>query len=209
MTGARTQSANRRLMAALLVIAVSMVGASFAAVPAYSAFCRLTGFGGTPQRAAAAPVQPSTDGHVVTVRFNADVDPDLPWSFETPAAPVQLRLGESRLVAYRVRNNSDHVLIGTAAFNVAPAKAGLYFNKVQCFCFSEQRLEPGQVAEMPVVFFVDPAIIEDDRVREVTTITLSYTFFLAEDLGLPVTRAVTDDMARAAAPNLPVTFSAN
>ncbi|MEQ8369921.1 MAG: cytochrome c oxidase assembly protein [Alphaproteobacteria bacterium] len=188
--------ANRRLMVLLLGVAFAMVGASFAAVPAYNAFCRLTGFGGTPQRADAAPAAPTGDGPVVTVRFNADVDPELAWTFETPDAPVHLRLGESRLVAYRVRNTSDHTLIGTAAFNVAPAKAGLYFNKVQCFCFSEQRLEPGQEAEMPVVFFVDPAIADDNRTYDVTTITLSYTFFLAEDLGPPDGQPSPADVAR-------------
>ena len=138
----------------------------------------MTGFGGTTQVAAAAPAEVGT--RVFTVRFNADVNQDMPWRFQAPGE-VSLRVGESGLAFYRARNLSAGAITGTATFNVTPLKAGQYFSKVQCFCFEEQRLAPGESAELGVSFFVDPAITEDPNLDEVTTITLSYTFFRAPD----------------------------
>jgi cytochrome c oxidase assembly protein subunit 11 len=167
--------ANRRLGLALISIVVAMVGAAYASVPLYQLFCRVTGFGGTTQVAETAPT--AVGERVFHIRFNADVDPKLPWAFQPVEREVTVKVGESSLAFFRARNLSAHATAGTATFNVTPLKAGQYFNKVQCFCFTEQRLEPGASMDMPVSFFVDPAIVEDPNLDEVKTITLSYTFF--------------------------------
>lgn len=172
------KSRNRRLAVGAFATAALMVGASFAAVPLYEIFCRVTGFGGTTQ------IAETTPGNVLqrqmTVRFNADVDRGLPWRFEPVQGRVQLKVGEQRLAFYRARNTTDRVITGSATFNVTPLKAGQYFNKIACFCFTEQRLEPGQEVDMPVSFFIDPAIADDPNLDDVTTITLSYTFYQTE-----------------------------
>nr|WP_246252680.1 cytochrome c oxidase assembly protein [Mesorhizobium camelthorni] len=168
-----TGKRKRRTAAALAGLALAMVGLSFAAVPLYRLFCQVTGYGGTTQVAEAAPT-PSE--RRVAVRFDANVAAGMPWAFEAPK-PVELALGESGLVAYKARNPTSRPILGTATYNVVPAKAGVYFNKVQCFCFTEQLLMPGEEKEFPVTFFVDPAIEGDPDLKGVTTITLSYTFF--------------------------------
>lgn len=177
--GRRTGRANRRLAIALFAVPVAMVGAAYASVPLYELFCRVTGFGGTTQVAEAAPEK--VGERVITVRFNSDVAPDLPWAFQPVERAMTLKVGESGLAFFRAENLSDRPTVGTATFNVTPLKAGPYFNKVQCFCFTEQRLAAGDTVDMPVSFFVDPAIEEDPNLREVHTITLSYTFFVDEE----------------------------
>ena len=147
------------------------------AVPLYDLFCRATGFGGTTQRAAAAP--DSATGRTMTVRFLANTNPNLPWRFQPEIDSVRVAVGKRRLVAYTARNLDDSETTGIATFNVTPAKAGVYFTKIACFCFDEQTLKPGQTVNMPVSFFIDPAIAKDRNLRDVDTITLSYTFFRA------------------------------
>jgi cytochrome c oxidase assembly protein subunit 11 len=168
-------SANRRLGMALVCVALGMVGAAYAAVPLYDLFCRVTGFGGTTRVADALPER--VGERIVTVRFNADVDPRLPWAFQPVEREMQVTVGESGLAVYQARNMAARRTVGTATYNVSPAKAGPYFNKVQCFCFTEQQLAAGASVDMPVSFFVDPAIEDDPNLRDVKTITLSYTFF--------------------------------
>jgi cytochrome c oxidase assembly protein subunit 11 len=166
---------------ALLSVGViaGMLGLTAAAVPLYDWFCRVTGYGGTTQVAEGAPVAASE--RMVKVRFNADKDPHLPWRFAPMQREVEVRLGEQHLAFYRAENRSDRPVVGSATFNVTPHKAGLYFSKLACFCFEEQVLQPGEAMEMPVSFYVDPAMLDDASTRDVGAITLSYTFFLRED----------------------------
>lgn len=175
MAGRGNSKANRRLGLALISVVVAMVGAAYAAVPLYQLFCQVTGFGGTTQVADGAPAE--VGERVIRIRFNADIDPKLPWTFQPVEREMTVHVGESGLAFYRARNLSARATSGTATFNVTPLKAGQYFNKVECFCFTEQRLAPGASMDMPVSFFVDPAINEDPNLDEVKTITLSYTFF--------------------------------
>jgi cytochrome c oxidase assembly protein subunit 11 len=178
---AATRAANRRTAFAMAGLVVVMAGLAFAAVPLYRVFCQVTGYGGTTQRAAEAPAE--TGQRVVTVRFNADVAAqDLPWDFRVPEeTQVTVHVGEDRLVYFHARNTGAAPSVGVATFNVTPFKAGPYFKKVACFCFSEQVLNPGEAVDMGVSFFVDPAIAKDPNLNDVTTITLSYTFFRAKD----------------------------
>ena len=174
--------ANRRNHVTALVCAavvVSMVGASFAAVPLYRLFCQVTGYGGTTQVAEAAPG--AVGDRVINVRFNADVDPALPLDFETPRGKISVKVGEERLVFYRATNQSDETIVATTVFNVTPFKAGYYFSKVACFCFEEQLLKPGETIEMGVSFYIDPDILEDRNLDDITTITLSYALYRAAD----------------------------
>jgi cytochrome c oxidase assembly protein subunit 11 len=147
-------------------------------VPLYQAFCRVTGYGGTTQ------VATKSDGvgkRVVTVRFNADVDPHLPWEFQPVQRSVDVHVGAPTLIKYHARNRSARAVTGRAIDNVTPLKAGIYFSKIECFCFTEQTLQPGEDVEMPVDFFVDPDISDDPNLDDVHTITLSYTFYLSDD----------------------------
>ncbi len=164
-------------MLVLAGVVVGMVGLSYASVPLYRIFCQVTGFDGTPQRADAAPDAAKVFDRQVKVRFNADTDPRLPWLFKPEQHVVDARIGESKLVFYRAENNADHPVTGQAVFNVTPAKAAIYFAKVECFCFTEQTLQAGQKVDMPVSFFIDPAFMTDPNMRDVTSITLSYTFY--------------------------------
>jgi cytochrome c oxidase assembly protein subunit 11 len=138
-------------------------------------FCQLTGYGGTTQRASSAPAQALE--REITIRFDANVARDLPWRFEPAQLAVTLRVGEQGLAFYRAENLSTRRIVGSAAFNVTPAEAGAYFSKIECFCFTEQALAPGAAVELPVAFFVDPAIAQDRNLASVQTITLSYTFY--------------------------------
>lgn len=162
------------IVAVSVVTVAAMVALSFAAVPLYRLFCQVTGFAGTTQVATSAPG--AVGSKVVTVRFDANVAPGLAWQFVAPS-PVEVRLGEERLVAFTATNISNEPLLVTATFNVTPLQIGKYFTKIQCFCFTEQHLLPGESKEFPVSFFVDPSITEDDDGKDVTAITLSYTFF--------------------------------
>ena len=148
------------------------------AVPLYQLFCRVTGYGGTTQ-VAAGPADKILD-RKIEVRFNADVNGRMPWRFEPVQGKVTARVGEPMLAFYRVRSLSNRTIVGQATFNVTPAKAGLYFTKVDCFCFTEQTLEPGAEIDLPVQFHIDPAIADDRNLDDVTSITLSYTFFETE-----------------------------
>ena len=165
---------NITVVAASVVTVVAMVALSFAAVPPYRLFCQVTGFAGTTQVAASAPG--AVGSTLIAVRFDANVAPSLAWRFAAPK-PVEVRLGEEQLVAFTATNIGNEPLLGTATFNVTPLQVGKYFNKIQCFCFTEQLLLPGESKEFPVSFFVDPSIVEDEDGKDVTAITLSYTFF--------------------------------
>lgn len=172
------QYRNRRLALISFTVAAGMVGASYAAVPLYEIFCQVTGYGGTTQVAETAPAE--VLNRKMTIRFNADVGKSMPWRFAPAQDRVDLKVGEQGLAFYRAKNISDRTMTGTATFNVTPAKAGQYFNKVECFCFTEQELKAGADIDMPVTFFIDPDIAKDPNLNDVTTITLSYTFFETE-----------------------------
>ena len=180
MTAARRDPArNARTARNLVAVVVGMVALAYAAVPLYEMFCRVTGFGGTPlvaQSNADRPVLSRT----VAVRFDANVDPGLPWRFQPLERELKVRLGEEKLTHYRVTNVSQRPIVGTATYNVTPEPTGPWFNKIQCLCFTEQVLLPGQSMDMPVVFFVDPDMDKDRRYDNVRTITLSYTFYEAK-----------------------------
>lgn len=163
----------------LTAVIVGMVGLSFASAPLYRIFCQATGYGGTTQRAEAAPDRVASD--LVTVRFDAATAPDLAWEFRPLQMHIQLHPGEERQVFFRAVNRSREPITGTAVYNVTPTKAGIYFDKVQCFCFNEQHLAPGESKDMGVVFFVDPDLLNDASTRDVRTITLSYTMFRARE----------------------------
>jgi cytochrome c oxidase assembly protein subunit 11 len=168
---------SKRRFTALMLggVVVGMGGAAYAAVPAYRLFCQVTGFGGTTQRAHSVPAVASD--RTIKVQFDANTDPALPWRFRPKQREVALKVGEEGLAFYEAENLSDGPVMGQAGFNVSPAKAGRYFSKIQCFCFNEQILAAGQRANMPVTFFVDPEMLDDPNMDDVTTITLSYTFF--------------------------------
>jgi cytochrome c oxidase assembly protein subunit 11 len=163
--------------AACAVFVAAMVGASFAAVPLYRIFCQATGYNGTVQRAEKAPDK-VTD-HYVTVRFDANVGNGLGWSFRPEQRSVRLKLGEIGSMNFRAENLMDTASTGSAVFNVSPDVAGAWFNKLACFCFTEQTLEPHQPQELPVTFFVDPGMLTDLDMSNIDTITLSYTFYPA------------------------------
>jgi cytochrome c oxidase assembly protein subunit 11 len=168
-------------------VVIGMVGVSFAAVPLYDLFCRVTGYGGTTQRADTGADR--VLDRWITIRFDANVARDLGWRFAPEQRSVRIRVGETSEVAYRAVNLNAGRSTGTATFNVTPEQAGGYFNKVACFCFTEQTLKPGEAVDMPVVFFVDPAIAENENLDFIDTITLSYTFYRAETQEEPVAAA--------------------
>jgi cytochrome c oxidase assembly protein subunit 11 len=164
----------------LFALAGAMVGLSFASVPLYQLFCQVTGYGGTTVTATIKPTEAvAADAPVITVLFDSNVDTALPWSFTPDQNKIKVRLGEESLATYTVKNLGNSDIIGNATFNVTPHKAGQYFQKIECFCFTEQKLVPGQEISMPVSFFVDPEILEDSSAMDVRDITLSYTFFRA------------------------------
>jgi cytochrome c oxidase assembly protein subunit 11 len=160
-------------------VVACMVGLSFAAVPLYRLFCAATGYGGTTQVAHGTPSE--LGKRVLTVRFDANVAPGLPWQFSPETPSVSLRTGETQTVFYKVTNNADHPISATAAYNVSPDQAGSYFDKLACFCFAEQTLKAHETAEWPVVFFLDPALEQDETMRHVAAVTLSYTFFASKN----------------------------
>lgn len=181
MTNPAHGSSRSNTRLALLCVGgiVAMTGLTFASVPLYRLFCQVTGYGGTTMRADAAPV--AMGQRKITIRFNADVAKGLGWQFGPLQPSVEVVTGEPSLVAYRAVNPGAAPVTGTAVYNVTPEKAGAYFNKIACFCFDEQTLKAGEAIDMPVQFFVDPAIETDPNTRDVDTITLSYTFFKAAD----------------------------
>jgi cytochrome c oxidase assembly protein subunit 11 len=181
MSNGRTRTAleqrNRKVGAMFACLAFGMLGMAYAAVPLYQMFCQATGFAGTTQRAT-KPSETVLD-RTITVRFDANVIA-LDWEFQPVERTMQVRIGENALAFYRATNRSDRPLTGSATFNVSPDVTGGFFNKLECFCFKEQRLEPGQSLDMPVSFYVDPAIMGDKDGRKVGEITLSYTFYPIE-----------------------------
>ena len=169
---------NRRIGLICAAVFVGMVGAAYAAVPVYRAFCQATGFGGTVRRAEAAPT--AVLARKVTVSFDANVR-GLPWTFTAEQGPQSVRLGETKLAFFKVTNNSDKAITARALYNVTPDQAGAYFRKLQCFCFGDQTVGARQTVELPVLYFVDPKLIGDLNTKNTTDITLSYTFFPATD----------------------------
>lgn len=175
---ARLERRHRRVAGTVVACVFGMIGMSYAAVPLYDMFCRATGYGGTPQIA-----DKETDKRgerVMTVRFDANVSSDLPWSFEPDVESIRVRTGETATIFYKVRNKSQRATTGIASYNVAPDQTGLFFNKIACFCFTEQTLGPGETMEMPVVFYLDPELEKNDVMKHVQSVTLSYTFFAAK-----------------------------
>ena len=167
----------RRTVTTLVVTVGCMVGLAFASVPLYQLFCSVTGYGGTPNVDRTSAGNTIKSDRVYTVQFDANTTNRLPWEFKPVQRQVKLTIGEEKLAFYEAVNTSDKTITGTASFNVTPYKIAKYFSKVDCFCFTEQTLKPGEVASMPVTFYIDSDILEDDNVQEVKTITLSYTFY--------------------------------
>ncbi len=167
------------LGSAVGAIVLGMVGVSFAAIPLYKLFCAATGYGGTPKIGIAAA--PGGDGRTIRVRFNADINPGLPWTFAPDQTEVTIPLGEDRLAAYHAHNRANRIVTGVALYNVTPEKAAKYFHKTACFCFNEQTLQPVEDMSFPLSFWVDPEIARDPNTSDVQVITLSYTFYRALD----------------------------
>jgi cytochrome c oxidase assembly protein subunit 11 len=175
---------NKRIALTALGMAAAMLGLGFASVPLYRMFCQATGFGGTTQRtseAQAAQVQAAAD--TISIRFDANVERGMPWQFKALQTTDQITIGVRDMAIFWAKNTSDQPLTGTASFNVEPEQAGKYFNKIQCFCFTEQTLQPGEEVRMPVLYYVDPAILNDPDAKDVEQITLSYTFHPAVNAG--------------------------
>ncbi len=173
------RNGNTRLAVALVTVIAGMTGLAFASVPLYRAFCAVTGYGGTPQIGGADA--PGAVKALITVRFNANTNPGLPWQFGPDQARITLPLGQDQVAFYHATNTGAEPVTGVALYNVTPDVVGKYFHKTACFCFNEQTLNPGQAMEFPLSFWVDPAISRDPDTADVKTITLSYTFFRAAD----------------------------
>lgn len=182
--------------AACIAFFGSMIGVTYASVPLYKLFCQVTGYGGTTQQAA-APSQKVLD-RTITVRFDANVSPGLPWEFQPVKREVTMRIGETTTASFLAKNIFGTPTRGKATFNVVPELAGSYFNKLECFCFTDTTLKPREKLDMPVVFFVDPEIVNEPDLKDIKTITLSYTFFPSMD-ETPVASADTKDLKKAKA----------
>lgn len=170
---------NKKVIFIITFIGILMLSLSYAAVPLYDIFCRVTGFGGTTQIASSAP---GSTGHPnINIRFESNITDSLNWDFYSKTKTVKIPMGEEKTIYYFAKNLSDEPIVGTATFNVTPAKAGQYFMKIDCFCFVEQLLNPGESMNMPVTFFIDPDLYKDENVQEVNEITLSYTFMKSMD----------------------------
>lgn len=183
-------------------VVVLMVGASYAAVPFYNWFCRATGFNGTTQVATSEPAGAPL-ARKIAIRFDSNVAPGLPWKFEPERTEIEVKIGEVVTVFYDVTNQSARTTTGQAAYNVAPLTVGAYFQKINCFCFTEQTMAPGEKREMPVVFYVDPSIVKDSDNDGLNTITLSYTFYPVRDVAAkPVAAGEPDKQGKLARGNL-------
>ena len=184
-------SDNANAGAFMLSVAIGTAGLSYASVPLYRMFCQATGFGGTVRTHKGGdeadgydlPADPATlrNNRLLTISFNTDVDTSLPWSFKPVQRQVNVLAGQTALAFFEATNHSDEPIIGVATYNVAPMQAGAYFNKIQCFCFDEQRLLPGETVDMPVFFYVDPEFLKDRRMHKCNVMTLSYTFFRSSE----------------------------
>ena len=171
---------NRRTLVAMAGVGFAMLGLGFASVPLYRIFCEQTGFGGTTQRAAAdVKLQPAL-GHTMSIRFDSNVQPGMPWKFYPEHPTDTVTVGARDMAIFIAKNMSDKPVTGTASFNVTPTQAGAYFTKIQCFCFTQQTLQPGEQVRMPVIYYVDPKILNDPDNRDTQEITLSYTFYPVE-----------------------------
>ncbi len=185
MSSATLDRKNTRVAFFAFLAAAGALGLGFAAVPLYNLFCRVTGFAGTTQRASETDAQiaeriaQSAGAPTISIRFDASTARDMPWTFRPLHPTDTVQIGVRDMAIYTARNNAGVPVTGTATFNVEPARAGKYFNKIQCFCFTEQTLQPGQEVQMPVLFYVDPAALEDEDMKGVEQITLSYTFHRA------------------------------
>lgn len=173
-----TQVPHTRTVVKLVSVVLGMGALAWASVPLYDLFCRVTGYGGTTQQASAA--SDVVLDRKVTVRFDASTSGKMPWTFKAAANTMEVRIGETGLAYYEAHNPTDRPVTGTASFNVTPLSMGIYFSKIDCFCFTEQTLQPGETVMMPVTFFVDPEMVEDGETAKIHTITLSYTFFETE-----------------------------
>lgn len=169
---------NNKLAFNLLAMAAGMLMLAYASVPLYRLFCEVTGYGGTPRQASVAPQNISQ--RTINIEFNADIDPDLNWEFKPGERSHKVKIGEQALTYYIAHNRENQPVTGRAVYNVVPFKAGMYFSKIECFCFTEQTLAANQKVDMPVSFFIDPAMLNDPDMDDVKTITLSYTFFPAK-----------------------------
>ena len=182
MNASALQHRNRRVGLIALLGALAMLGLGYASVPLYRIFCQVTGFGGTPQIASEAQAAEITaTGKALSIRFDSNIAPGMPWSFRPDQVTQKVQIGERQMAYYIARNNSSVPVSGQASYNVEPEQTGPYFNKIDCFCFTEQTLQPGEEVRMPVFYYVDPAILEDENAKDVEQITLSYTFYKLED----------------------------
>ena len=186
-TGKRPLRRDMLIAAGCGVLVASMVGASFAAIPFYNWFCRTTGFAGTTQVARTAPKHELA--RELTVRFDSNVAPGLPWTFVPEQNSIKLHVGEVATVHYKVINEAARTITAQASYNESPPTVGAYFEKINCFCFTQQTMKPGETREMTVVFYVDPAIVKDSDQDPLNTITLSYTFYRLPDAERPVADA--------------------
>ncbi|NWK97324.1 cytochrome c oxidase assembly protein [Sphingobium lactosutens] len=171
---------NRRTMVAMAGVGLAMLGLGFASVPLYRIFCERTGFGGTTQRAEASTNVQVATGHSMSIRFDSNVQPGMPWKFYPEHPTDTVTVGAKDMAIFIAKNMSDKPVTGTASFNVTPTQAGAYFTKIQCFCFTEQTLQPGEEVRMPVLYYVDPKILTDPDNKDTQQITLSYTFYPVE-----------------------------
>ncbi|QGP80271.1 cytochrome c oxidase assembly protein [Sphingobium sp. CAP-1] len=171
---------NRRTLVATALVGLSMLALGFASVPLYRIFCEQTGFGGTTQRAEAATQVKVATGHTLSIRFDSNVQPGMPWQFYPEHPTDTVTVGAKDMAIFVAKNMSDRPVTGTASFNVTPTQAGAYFTKIQCFCFTQQTLQPGEEVRMPVLYYVDPKILDDPDNRDTQQITLSYTFYPVE-----------------------------
>ena len=171
---------NRRTMLTMAGVGLSMLALGFASVPLYRIFCEQTGFGGTTMRADANVQVQDAAGHTMSIRFDSNVQPGMPWQFYPEHRTDTVTVGRKDMAIFIAKNMSDKPVTGTASFNVTPSQAGAYFTKIQCFCFTEQTLQPGEEVRMPVLYFVDPKILDDPDNKDTQQITLSYTFYPVE-----------------------------
>lgn len=177
---------NKSVAIILTALSIAMVGLSYGSVPLYRLFCQVTGFGGTTQVSDLSSdtlkmLDTSQKNKAITIYFSGDVSDTMPWKFQPVQQEIKLMVGETALAFYTAENPTDVPIVGISTYNVNPQQAGIYFNKIQCFCFEEQRLKPHEIIDMPVFFFIDPAFLEDPKMSDIDSITLSYTFFNVDD----------------------------